>query len=67
MTERMDASLGRCSGNVPLGGDQEGDSGHAGRTMFFRLAWERFGMPPVELAQVAAERKVWNSMFSAPG
>ena len=37
----LDASLVRCSGHVPLGGDPGEDPGHVGETM--SLSWPRAG------------------------
>jgi len=42
----------RCSGHVPLGRDP-GE----------RLAWERVGVPPEELEEVAGDRDVWVSLL----
>ena len=51
----------RCSRHVPLGGDPGEDPGHVGETM--SLGWERLGVPPEELEEVAGDRDVWVSLL----
>ena len=55
------AGLVRCSGHVPLGGDYGEDPGHVGEPM--PLGWQRFGVPPEELEEVAEDRYVWVSLL----
>ncbi|TWW74365.1 R2 Retrovirus-related Pol polyprotein from type I retrotransposable element [Takifugu flavidus] len=45
-----------------LPGDPREDPGHVGETVS-RLAWERLGVPPDELEEVAGEREVWASLL----
>ena len=39
------------------------DPGHCWRDYISGLSWERLGIPPEELVEVAGERTVWASLL----
>ncbi|KAK3557834.1 hypothetical protein QTP86_003172 [Hemibagrus guttatus] len=59
--------LGRLPGEVfracPTGKRPRGRPRTRWRDYVFRLAWERLGIPPEELEEVAREREVWASLL----
>ncbi|KAK3510343.1 hypothetical protein QTP70_004929 [Hemibagrus guttatus] len=59
--------LGRLPGEVfracPTGKRPRGRPRTRWRDYVFRLAWERLGVPPEELEEVAREREVWASLL----
>ncbi|KAK3534420.1 hypothetical protein QTP86_015228 [Hemibagrus guttatus] len=59
--------LGRLPGEVfracPTGKRPQGRPRTRWRDYVFRLAWERLGVPPEELEEVAREREVWASLL----
>ncbi|TWW61038.1 Transposable element [Takifugu flavidus] len=66
-TDHMNSNSGRLPGEVfracPSGRRPPGRPRTRWRDYVSRLAWERLGIPPDELEEVAGEREVWASLL----